>query len=118
MVQLVEHPRVDGRQLFYGEVDLVEAVLQAVQQQPGDAGRDGRGAAGLGQLAHPQPLAAQTLVRAEVNVVGERAQPADEVHVRHVEGAWVPVLLPDAEQGPELGAHPCLFKHFTNSGGT
>lgn len=102
VVQLVKHPRVNGGQLLHGEVDLVKAVLQTMQQQPGDAGGDGRGAAGLGQLAHVQPLAAQTLVGAEVDVVGDRAQPADDIHVRHAEGPGVLVLLPDAEQGSEL----------------
>ena len=118
MVQLVEHPRINSRQLLHGEVDVVEAALQAVQQQPGDAGRDGGGAAGPGQLSQGQPLTAQTLLPAEVDVVGERAQPADHVHVRHAEGAGVVVLLPDAEQRSELGVNAGLLKHFTNGSRT
>lgn len=118
MVQLVKHPGVDCWKLLHGEVDLVEAMLQPVQQQPGDAGGDGRGAVGLGELAHIQPLAAQTLVGAEVDVVRQRAQPADDVHVGHAEGAGVLVLLPDAEQGSKLGADARLLEHFSDSGGT
>lgn len=102
MVQLVKHPRVDGGELLHGEVDVVEAPLQAVKQKPGYARGDGRGGAGLGQLGEVQPLAAQTLLSAEVDVVGERAESADDVHVRHAEGAGVVVLLPDAEQRSEL----------------
>lgn len=117
MVQLVKHPRVDGRQLLHGEVDVVEAALQAVKQKPGDAGGDGRGGAGLGQLGQVQPLAAQTLLSAEVDVVGERAESADDVHVRHAEGAGVVVLLPDAEQRSELGADTGLLEDLTDSGG-
>lgn len=102
MVELVEHPRVDGGQLLHGEVDVVEAALQAVQQQPGHSGGDGRGVVGPGQLGQVQPLAAQTLLRAEVDVVAERAEAADDVQVRHPEGSGVVVLLPHAEQRPEL----------------
>lgn len=112
VVQLVEHPRVDGRQLLHGQVDVVEAPLQAMQEQPGHPGRDGRGVVGAGQLAQLQPLAPQALLRAEVDVVAERAEAADDVHVGHAEGARVVVLLPDAEQGPELGADPRLLEDF------
>lgn len=118
MVQLVEHPRVNGGELLHAEVDLVEALLQAEEQQPGDAGGDGGGAAGPGQLAELQPLAAQTLLSAEVDVVGERAQAADDVHVRHAEGAGMVVLLPDAEQRPEFRPNARLLQHFTDRGGT
>lgn len=59
----------------------MEAPLQAVEQELGHARRDGRGVAGLGQLGQVQPLAAQTLLSAEVDVVGERAEAADDVHV-------------------------------------
>lgn len=118
MVQLVEHPRINSRKLLHGEVDLVEAALQAVEQQLGDARGDRGGAVGLGELAEVQPLAAQTLLSAEVDVVGERAQAADDVHVRHAEGAGVVVLLPDAEQRSELRANAGFLKHFANGGCT
>lgn len=114
MVQLVEHARVDGRQLLHGEVDGVEAPLQAVEQQPSYAGGDGRGVASSGQLAEWQPLAAQALLSAEVDLVRERAQSADDVHVRHAEGTGVVVLLPDAEQGSELRVNAGLLKDFPN----
>lgn len=118
MVQLVKHPRVDGRELLHSEVDVVEALLQAVKQEPGYARGDGRGLAGLGQLGEVQPLAAQTLLSAEVDVVGEGAESADDVHVRHAEGAGVVVLLPDAEQRSELGANAGFLQDFTNGSDT
>lgn len=110
VVQLVEHPRVDGRQLLHGQVDVVETSLQAAEEQPGHPGRDGRGVVSAGQLAQLQPLAPQALLRAEVDVVAERPEAADDVHVGHAEGSRVVVLLPDAEQGPELGADPRLLE--------
>lgn len=116
MVQLVEHPRVDRRQLLHGQVDVVEASLQAAEEQPGHPRRDGRGVVGAGELGQLQPLTAQALLRAEVDVVGERAEAADDVHVGHAEGAGVVVLLPDAEQGPELGADPGLLEDFPHGG--
>lgn len=118
MVQLVKHSRVDGRKLLHGEVDFVEALLKAVQQKLGYARGDGRGVVGLGELGEVQPLAAQTLVSAEVDVVGERAQSADDVHVRHAKGAGVVVLLPDAEQGSELRTNAGFLVDFTNCSGT
>lgn len=118
MVQLVEHPRVDGRKLLHAEVDLAEATLQAVKQKPGYPRGDGRGVVGPGQLGEVQPLAAQTLLSAEVDVVGERAEAADDVHVRHAEGAGVVVLLPDAEQRSELRANAGFLQDFTNGSGT
>lgn len=118
MVQLVKHPRVDSGELLHGEVDLVEALLQAVKQKPGYARGDGRGLVGLGQLGEVQPLAAQTLLSAEVDVVGEGAESADDVHVRHAEGAGVAVLLPDAEQRSELRANAGFLEDFTNGSGT
>lgn len=105
MVELVKHPRVHGRNLLHAEVHGVEASLQAVEQELGHPRGDGRGDVALGQLGQGQPLAAHALLDAEADVVGQRAQAADEVHVRHAEGAGVVVLLPDAEQRPELGAH-------------
>lgn len=114
MVQLVKHPGVDGRQLLHRQVDLAEASLQAVKQEPGHARSDGRGLVGLGQLGEVQPLAAQTLPSAEVDVVGEGAESADDVHVRHPEGAGVVVLLPDAEQRSELGADAGFLEDLTN----
>lgn len=118
MVQLVEHPRVDGRKLLHGEVDAVEASLQAVEQEPGDARGDGRGGVRLGQLGEVQPLAAHTLLSAEVDVVGERAESADDVHVGHAERSRVVVLLPDAEQRPELGANAGFLQDFAYGGDT
>lgn len=117
MVQLVEQPRVDGGKLLHGEVDLVEAALQAVKQKLGHARRDGRGVVGPGQLGEVLPLAAQTLLSAEVDVVAERAESADDVHVRHAEGAGVVVLLPDAEQRSELGVNAGFLKDFADGGG-
>lgn len=105
VVELVKHPRVDSRNLLHAEVDGVEASLQAVQQEPGHPRGDGRGVPRLGQLGQVQPLAVQTLLDAEVDVVGQGAEAADDVHIRHAEGAGVVVLLPDAEQRPELGVH-------------
>lgn len=81
MVELIKHPRINSRELLHGEVDVLEASLQAVKKEPGDARGDGRGVAGLGQLCEVQPLTAQTLLSAEVDVVGEWAQSADDVHV-------------------------------------
>lgn len=118
MVQLVKHPRVDGWKLHHGEIDLVETLLQAVKQQPCYTRRDRRGFVGLGKLGEVQPLAAQTLLSAEVDVVGERAQSADDVHVRHAERPRVVVLLPDAEQRSKLRANACLLEDFTNGSGT
>lgn len=117
MVQLVKHPRVHGRKLLHAEVDLVEAFLQAVKQKLGYARGDGRGVVGLGQLGQVKPLAAQTLLSAEIDVVGERAESADDVHVRHAEGSRVVVLLPDAEQRSELRANAGFLEDFTNGGG-
>lgn len=105
MVQLVTRPRGERGKLLQAEVHGVEASLQAVQQEPGHPRGDGRGLDRPGQLGQVQPLAAHTLLDAEVDVVGQGAESADEVHVRHAEGAGVVVLLPDAEQRPELGAH-------------
>lgn len=118
MVQLINQSRVDGRKLLHGEVDGVEAPLQAVNQQPGYAGGDGRRGAGLGQLAEVQPLAAHTLLSAEVDVVAERAESADGIQVRHAEGAGVVVLLPDAQQRPELRANARFLEDFTDGSGT
>lgn len=117
MVQLVKHPRVHSRKLLHGEVDLLEALLQAVKQKPGYARGDWRGVVGLGQLGEVQPLAAQTLLSAEVDVVGERAESADDVHVGHAEGSGVVVLLTDAEQRSELRANAGFLEDFTNSSG-
>lgn len=118
VVQLVKHPGVDSRQLLHAEVDLVEAALQAVKQKPGHTRGDGRGVVGLGQLGEVQPLAAQALLSAEVDVVGERAESADDVHVRHAEGAGVVVLLPDAEQRSELRANSGFLEDLTHGGAT
>lgn len=90
----------------------METSLQAAEEQPGHPGRDGRGVVGAGKLAQLQPLAPQALLRAEIDVVAQRAEAAYDVHVGHAEGAWVVVLLPDAEQGPELGADPRLLENF------
>lgn len=114
VVELVKHPRVHSRNLLHAEVDGVEAAFQAVEQELGHPRGDGRGVAGLGQLGQVQPLTAQTLLDAEVDVVGQRAESADDVHVRHAEGAGVVVLLPDAEQRPELGAHAGFLKDLTD----
>lgn len=89
-----------------------------MKQNPGYARRDGRGVAGPGQLGEVQPITAQTLLSTEVNVVGERAESADDVHVRHAEGAGVVVLLPDAEQRSELSVNASFLKDFTNGSGT
>lgn len=97
---------------------MLEASLQAVNEKPSDAGGDRRGLVGLGQLGEVEPLAAQTLLRAEVDVVGDGAESADDVHVGHSESAGVVVLLPDAEQRPELGANAGLLENFTDCGGT
>lgn len=118
MVQLVKHPRVDSRKLLHGEVNLAEAMLQAVKEEPGYARGDGRGVVGLGQLGEVQPFAAQTLLSAEVDVVGERDESADDVHVRHAKGARVVVLLPDAEQRSKLRANTSFLIDFTNGSGT
>lgn len=118
MVELVKHPRVHSRNLLHAEVDGVEAAFQAVEQELGHPRGDGRGLAGLGQLGQLQPLTAQTLLDAEVDVVGQRAESADDVHVRHAERAGVVVLLPDAEQRPELGAHAGFLKDLTDRGDT
>lgn len=89
-----------------------------MNQQPSDAGGDRRGLVGLGQLGEVEPLAAQTLLRAEVDVIGDGAESADDVHVGHAERAGVVVLLPDAEQGPELGADAGFLVDFTDCRGT
>lgn len=47
VIQLVKLPRVDGRNHLHGEVDVVEAALQAVEQELGDASGDGGGVLGL-----------------------------------------------------------------------
>ena len=70
VVQLVHHPCVDGGELLQPEVDAVEAALEPVQQEAGHASRYGRGLTGPGQLGEVQPFAAQTLLSAEVDVVG------------------------------------------------
>lgn len=116
VVELVKHPRVDSRNLLHAEVHGVEASLQAVEQELGHPRGDGRGVPGLGQLGQVQPLAAQTLLGAEVDVVGEGAESADDVDVRHAEGARVVVLLPDAEQRPELGAHAGFLQDLADRG--
>lgn len=85
-----------------------------MKEEPGYARGDWRGVVGFGELAQVEPLAAQALLSAEVDLVGERAQPADDVHVRHAEGAGVVVLLPDAEQRSELGANAGFLKHLAN----
>lgn len=102
MVELVEHARVHRRHLLHGQIYVVEAVLEAVQQQAGHSGGDGRGVGGFRQLFQLQPLAAQTLERAEVYVVGQRAEAADDVKIGHTERSRVVVLLSDAEKRLEL----------------
>lgn len=89
-----------------------------MKQKPGNTRGDGRGFVGLGQLGEVQPLAAQTLLSAEVNVVCERAESADDVHVRHAEGAGVVVLLSNAEQRSELRTNAGFLKDFTNCSAT
>lgn len=114
VVELEEHAGVDSGQFLHGEVDVVEAVFQATQQQFGHTWGDRRGFAGLCQLSKVQPLAAQTLLSAEVNVVGEGAEAADEVHVRHSERSGMVVLLPDTEQRLELRADARLLVDLPN----
>lgn len=118
MVELVEQSGVDGRQLLHGEVDVVEAVPQAVQEELGEAAGDGGCVAGARQLRQLQPLAAQALLCAEVDVVGQGAQAADEVHVGHAESARVVVLLPDTQEGAEFCADSRLLKNFAYGCGT
>lgn len=96
----------------------MEAVLQTEQEQLGQPAGDWGGFAGLCQLRQVQPLAAQALLRAEVDVVGDRAQAADDVHVGHAERARVVVLLPDAQEGAELRAHARLLENFPHCCGT
>lgn len=114
VVELVNHPRVDSRNLLHAEVDGAEASLQAVEQELGHPRGDGRGVPALGQLGQVQPLAAHALLHAQVDVEGQGAESADDVHVRHAEGAGVVVLLPDAEQRPELRAHPRFLEDLAN----
>lgn len=102
VVQLIEHPRVHSRKLLHGQVNVLEPIPQANQQQLSNAASNGCGVACPGQLAQVQPLTALTLLPAEVDVVGERAQPADDIHVGHAKSSGVVVLLPDTEQRPEL----------------
>lgn len=115
VVQLVEHPRINGRKLLHGEVNRVETFLKAVKQQPGYTWGYGGGVAGLGQVCQVQPFTAQTFLSAEVDFVGERAEAADDVHVGHAPSIGVVVLLPYAEQRPELWANASFLKHFTYS---
>lgn len=116
VVELVENPRVHSWNLLHAEVNGVEASLQPVEQQLGHPRGDGRGVARLGQLGQVQPLATQTLLDAEVDVVGQGTEPADDVHVRQAEGAGVVVLLPDAEHWPELSAHAGFLEDLTDRG--
>lgn len=96
----------------------MEAVLQPVKQQPSHSGGDGCGLVGLGQLGQVQPLAAQTLLRAEVDVVAKWAESTDDVHIRHAVSAGMVVLLSDAEQGSELGVDAGFLEDFTDCCGT
>lgn len=114
VVKLVEHSGVDGRHFLHGEVDVVEAVPESVEEQAGDAAGDGGGGGGLGQLGQVEPLAAQALLGAEVDVIGQGAQAADDVHIRHAEGTRVVVLLPDAQEGTEFGSHSSFLEHLTD----
>lgn len=118
MIHLVKHPRVDSRQLLHAEVNFIKAQLHAVKQKLGYARGNGCSVVGLSELHEVQPLAAQTLLRAKVDVVGERAQSADDVHVRHTEGAGVVVLLPDTEQRSEFRSNPGFLIDFTNCSST
>lgn len=102
MVQLVEHARVHGGHLLHGQVYVLKAVLESVQQQARHSRGDGGSVRGLSQLLQLQPLAAQTLVWAEVDVVGQRAEAADHVQVGHPERSGMVVLLSDTEQRLEL----------------
>lgn len=73
VVKLVEHSRVDSRYFLHREVNVVEAMSESVEEKAGDAAGDRSGGIGLGQLGQVQPLTAQTLLGAEVNVVGQWA---------------------------------------------
>ncbi len=102
MVELIEKARIYGWHLLHRQVDALETVLQAVQQEFGDTARDRRGLAGLGQFGQIQPFAAQTLLSAEVDEEGERAESADQVHVGHPKRSRMIVLLADTEERAEL----------------
>ena len=102
MVQLVAAARLRGGQRLRGEVHGGPAVLQPVEQQARHAAGDGRGLLGARQLRQGQPIAAQALLCAEVDGVGEGAETADEVEVGRAEGAGEVVLLPHAEEREEL----------------
>ncbi len=112
MVELIEKARIYGRHLLQRQVDALETVLQSVQQEFGDAARDRRGLAGPGQFGQIQPFAAQTLLSAEVDVEGERAESADQVHVRHPKRSRMIVLLADTEQRAELRSDAGFFKNL------
>lgn len=73
-----------------------------MKEQPSDARCDWCGGVGLRQLRQVQPITAQTLLGAEVDVVGEGVEPANDVHVGHSEGTRVVVLLANAEERFEL----------------
>lgn len=72
MVEFIEQARVNGRELLHGQVDLVEALPVPVEQQPRSSAGDGRGVGGLDQVSEVHPLAAQALVRAQLDGEGPR----------------------------------------------
>lgn len=93
---------------------MVEAVVQAVEEEPGDTAGDGRGGIGVYQLLQGEPLTAQALLGAEVYVERQWPQTADQVHVGHSERSGVVVLLSDAQEGLKLRLHPCLLQHLAD----
>lgn len=118
MIDLIEQTGVDSRNLLHAEVDLVEPVLQAVQQKFGNAACHGRGVRGFSQFGQVQPLAAQTLLCAKADVVGQWTEPADQIHVRHSERSGVVVLLPDAQERSEFRSDAGFLEDLTHSCGT
>lgn len=97
VIQLIEQPRVDSWHLLHGEVNLVEPFPVAIEEEFGYPAGDGRGSVGLCQLRQLHPLTPKALLGAEVDVIGQGPEPADEVHVRHAEGSRVLMLLPHAQ---------------------
>lgn len=114
VIEFIEQACVNRRKFLRRQIDLVKPFPGPVEQQPSGSAGDGGGVFGAGQLSERHPLAPQALVLAEAD--GERARPeaADEVHVGLPEGPGLGVLLPDAQDRPELGLDTGLLQNLSD----
>lgn len=114
MVEFAERARVSRPEFLRRQVDLVEPCPDPIEQQPRHPAGDGGGVFGAGQVREVQPLTPQALLLAEVDAERARPQAADDVHVRLPESPGDAVLLPEAQDGPELRPHARLLEDLSD----